>query len=1080
MKLVFDLPDFEDSYCKLVNMGNLQFTHREIDVMSCIACGRTSKKSIASLLEISPRTVETHTYNILGKIDGSSWESIRDTIEYASEKSLYIRHYDLLLFHHTILKASKKLSKKNISQLNVILYRGGECANNFEEILKKILTYTSSFGIQYHLRIIDLKEQTDNPLPSGKNDLLIVPKELFRSSQLNVFPYSEQSDSFDLLEFLFSFVYEDTLVLQDILRYIRNCKEEKAKSHTANVSNYSIDKKYKLIILLIIVILSAVTWKYYYAQVPHHDVVRSELLLPKEAIRLPRQQLMQDIQAILLTSSSNDSVNTLTIKGAGGSGKTILARLIASEQNGDVWELNVRTKDELRISFHNLAYSLAFTAEDRAKLTSILSIPNLSVQDKQVFYFVRDKLRVRKKWMLIFDDAASIADIAEFLPTHKSAWGNGSVIITTRNMLLDEGYSVQVGELLKEEARELLLKITAYHNVAIPKKEEQNAFLSNVPLFPLDVALASVYLCKTHLSIDDYIRKTKNLLDDVHHPAAQDRSQLSYNKTRADIISISIEEIFKKNDRYKPLFVLLALTNDTTIPRSLLEQIAGSDLAESFVNELKMFAFIHGEQRIENDFLYTVHASTPANIKRYMLKKLSMQEFYDEQAVILDAIEILASRLVDHEDSRSLETLLGILNGMVKVDSFAANFTKKLKYILANISICLFRHDSNNITNDLTEFIKDAENSVNIKDTLRLANALSDLGEMYRYQAECHTGIRGYAEGIEYLKRSISLYKANQQLDTLAASRAMYRLANIYRTVGKYEEAFEFIELSIASYEENQQKSQGIILALETKAQILRDKGQYTQALVLLNQCLSMKSDYGKHPVSVLWTQAFIGNVQLTLGLDGIAQKALKHVLQEFEKLFSKTSSYYAWALANYAAACEEQYPEKAKSMLEEALRIYGLKFHQHQVVYKTILPALGRIHSRAGNFAKAKEYFHKSLNLMESHYGVNHVRLCEIILSLGEVAQFEKNFTEAEGLYKRALKILQTNQHTDEIFALEKLYDFYTTWLVQKDNDNTFDTEKAREYIAKANELTNTIFPKNSKYRQRIQRKYTDSIIKQ
>lgn len=1078
--MVFDLPDLEGSYCRLVNVGNLQFTHREIDVMSCIVCGRTSKKSIASLLDISPRTVETHTYNILGKIDGSSWESIRDIIEHESKKSLYIRHYDLLLFHHAILKASKKLSKKNISQLNISLYRGGEFANNFEEILKKLLVYISSLGFQYHLRIIDIQEQTDiNPLLHAKHDLLVVPKEFFRLDQLNAFPYSEQSDFFDLLEFIFSFVYEDTLVLQDILRYIRNCKEEKAKSHTANVSNYSIDKKYKLIILLIIVILSAVTWKYYYAQVPQH-VVRSELLLPKEAIRLPRQQLMQDIQALLLTSSSNDSVNTLTIKGAGGSGKTILARLIASKQNGDVWELNVRTKDELRISFHNLAYSLAFTAEDRAKLSSILSIPNLSVQDKQVFYFVRDKLRVSKKWMLIFDDAAGIADIAEFLPTNKSAWGNGSVIITTRNMLLDEGYIVQIEELLKEEARELLLKITTYHNVAMPKEEEQNTFLSNVPLFPLDVALASVYLCKTHLSIDDYIRKTKNLLDPVHHPAAQDRSQLSYNKTRADIVSISIEEIFKKNYKYKPLFVFLALTNDTIIPRSLLEQIAGSDLAESFVNELKMFAFIHGEQPLEGDVLYTVHASTPANIKRYMLKTLSMQEFYDEQEAILDAIEALASRLVDHEDSRSLETLLGILNGMVKVDSFAANFTKKLKYILANISICLFRHDSNNITYDLTEFIKDAENNGNIQDNLRLANALSDLGEMYRYQAECHTGIRGYAEGIEYLKRSISLYKANQQLDTLAASRAMYRLANIYRTVGKYEEAFEFIELSIASYEENQQKSQGIILALETKAQILRDRGLYTQALVLLNQCLSMKRDYGKHPVSVLWTQAFIGNVQLTLGLDGIAQKSLKHVLQEFEKLFSNTSSYYAWALANYAAACEEQYPEKAKSMLEEALRIYGLKFHQHQVVYKTILPALARIHSRAGNFAQAKEYLHKSLNFMEVHYGVNHVRLCEIILSLGEVAQFEKNFTEAEGLYKRALKILQTNQHTDEIFALEKLYDFYTTWLVETDRDNTFDTEQASEYIAKAHELTNTIFPKNSKYRQRIERKYTDSITKQ
>jgi DNA-binding CsgD family transcriptional regulator len=51
----------------LNTISNIYFTYREIDVIACVLHNRGEKK-IASLLNVSPRTVGTHIRNILQKL----------------------------------------------------------------------------------------------------------------------------------------------------------------------------------------------------------------------------------------------------------------------------------------------------------------------------------------------------------------------------------------------------------------------------------------------------------------------------------------------------------------------------------------------------------------------------------------------------------------------------------------------------------------------------------------------------------------------------------------------------------------------------------------------------------------------------------------------------------------------------------------------------------------------------------------------------------------------------------------------------------------------------------------------------
>jgi len=67
-----------DSY--LNNIKDINFTHREIDIIACVLHNRGEKKT-ASLLSISPRTVSAHIHNVMLKLGCNSREHLIDFIE---------------------------------------------------------------------------------------------------------------------------------------------------------------------------------------------------------------------------------------------------------------------------------------------------------------------------------------------------------------------------------------------------------------------------------------------------------------------------------------------------------------------------------------------------------------------------------------------------------------------------------------------------------------------------------------------------------------------------------------------------------------------------------------------------------------------------------------------------------------------------------------------------------------------------------------------------------------------------------------------------------------------------------------
>lgn len=142
------------SYFKeLEIINNIEFTNREIDVLACIVHMRGASK-IASILNISPRTAETHISNIKRKIDKTARENIIDFTEKSGKSDIIRKHYKYLLASADF---AQKLANIYILARNKSFNYRIYCTENDGQkpITQQILVDLKRAGIKIEIEVID-------------------------------------------------------------------------------------------------------------------------------------------------------------------------------------------------------------------------------------------------------------------------------------------------------------------------------------------------------------------------------------------------------------------------------------------------------------------------------------------------------------------------------------------------------------------------------------------------------------------------------------------------------------------------------------------------------------------------------------------------------------------------------------------------------------------------------------------------------------------------------------------------------------------------------------------------------------
>ena len=391
-----------DSYSHLSEINGINFTRREVDIISCILSGRGAKKT-ASLLEISPKTADAHIRNIMLKLGCNSRERIIDFFERSGKQHYAKQHYVNL---HNDASLVPDLDNQQATTTNT------------------------------PLEILENKPDTRE----GQNQYW---KTVVTSLTIGVFC-------------LCFWTFRPMI-------------------YSKETTTYSI---------------------------------KSDLPIPNDEVLLERSRLIKDINSKLI--SNYDGIQTVALMGVGGAGKTTLARHYARNQRLPiVWEINAETKESLLRSFEVLAYALARTQKERDEVRSIQRIMNVHERESQLLHFMKVRLKSSPNWLLIYDNVDSFADIHHYFPHDPSVWGNGKVIITTRdsniktNSHIRNNKVIPIRQLSPAELENLFTKIMKIEgNVKLAKStvEQRRKFLAGLPPFPLDVATAAYCLRETKLS----------------------------------------------------------------------------------------------------------------------------------------------------------------------------------------------------------------------------------------------------------------------------------------------------------------------------------------------------------------------------------------------------------------------------------------------------------------------------------------------------------------------------------------------------------------------------------------------------
>ncbi len=1131
-KLVIPLEIY--SHC-LTTINSIKFSKREIDILACILSGR-SAKGMAQLLSISPKTAETHTYNIMQKLGCTSRESTIFLLENSDKFSMLKNYYVTLLTQ--INKFDKIL--KEIAHLNsdknqtcLIVYCQGEEKN--KPLLNQIkdhlilagITTTieakGNMGLNIHISsepqlgvntiyVItkEWQEETVNAFQkvagevdkiSSHNLVLCLESEkkgeaLNNSYGVNCISYTEHTSYyFSFFEILKKLL--PTIPLESIIeKFKQQCESTSESPELKNspenmyatktppfllTKERYLKKKEWVFLSAAIAVLTILSFGYFWyvggKNIPSSGKtsIRSELILPNESTLLNRPNILAQINDKF--KKQDNDIQSIALVGIGGAGKTTVAREYARQQKGTVvWEINGETPSSLVESFENLARALATTAEDKRVLRDLTEINNLSEREKKLLEFVKIRLKPHSRWFLIYDNVEKFADVQKYFPLNSETWGLGKVIITTRDSTIQNNgqinHVIYVGELDKTQKLNLFTQIMG--------SGENNQLTSAQQVATINF-LEKIPPFPLDVSVAAYYLKTTNI------PYA---NYLEYLNKFDKNFTIVQENLLKGAGEYtKTRYGIITLS---------LKQIM--NIHKDF-DDLLLFISLLDSQHIPRDLLTTYKNDTIVDNFIYHLKEYSLISDNSSSSSIGSAFSM-------HRSTQDIS--FSYLTELLKLDKEGL-LLKTIVYTLDNyldqaieqedfLKMQIMAHHLEKVLNHrelLTDFSKgllesklgriyyftNADKSHQLLDDslkkLTLGPLSSEdnsrLARSLLHIGAVYTELRLDKEAEEVLERATHIYVKQGSKTGADLSWALSHMGDLQKRLGNYERARDYLEESIRLHKQYGTDNKNSARTLAYLGSVYRGLGFYQKAIDTLEESLVVykKNDSNDH-IRIGWILIHLGNVHRRLGNLKEAKDYLERGLIIFQKHFPENHVSMGLVLA-YLGGCYRELGDYKKSCdhLEQSLRIHQKYFDENHVKMGWILFHLASTYKAMGE-SKAQTLFDKVLEIYVSHCDEDNIETARSLRNMAKICIEKNRLEDADNYIQRSLKILRARQHVETYRSLKTLGEILLKKSVYA-QDCTIKQDLKNQAIKQFNEalkIAEQYFPKDSVHIQKIHAK--------
>ncbi len=1103
----------------LHTINSIKFTSREIDIMSCVISGK-NPQSISNFLStpfrsIELQTVNTHIVNIRRKIDGNSRESIIHFIEKSDKHKILNQYYSLLLLQRNVqqIMSDKILpllsnTEAKLPNLHLIFYKNKD-TNNSKLLASALHQSLVILGIKsrlsehshddgninspnkYKIYILPTTNDSQN-ISYNNHNLLLLADSNTDDNTNNVINIQKLACYYSIIFAILRHIFpalqkaidEISANLDTISHPISlpsNLKSplpiEGAKNSTFLKKMFNSERKFTqfqiITILFCSIFLSSAVLIYNRLENnTEQDSIHSDLNLPVGQYFLERENIIKEISAKLKNSNN---IQILAITGPGGSGKTTIAHHYASKQRVNVvWVINASTQDTLRDSFEQLAEITTEQGIGKKQLSNIKEISDPKERTENILNLIKKELKKKTNWLLIYDNVENISALSKYLPRDNAIWGNGQVIITTRDSHAEDNqyihHTIALGELNEDQKLNLFQKILKNKNLDLAETKQ---FLTLIPPFPLDISIAAYYLKSSNTPYSEYLSHLENnSMDFEHIQSTLLKEAGEYDKTRYNIITTSLQRVTETHPEFLDLLLFISLIGSNDIPRELLYTYKSHIVVDSFIYNLKKYSLIHNNDTSSNFPLVSWHKSTQSISLDYLIKQLSLKNTPDLTEKVAKAIRKYTAELIQDEDSFKVTTLLNHCEQLLSHKDLLNNDTKARTQIeLGSIYYSLgYNFKAKTILEETLPLLQNSHDSLN---TIKYAKGLTYLALTQRRNGE-------YKKAIELLIQSIPIYQRYPSKYRYLADNYAY-LGNLYKPMGEYSKAKILMEKSLKIYQDHNDYSSGYAKTLLYLGNIHRLLGNYKKATELCEIALEI---YRKHPENysgIARNLEYLGMLYNEMGLHDKAIGFLQESRKNYEAHYRNTDNIQCDTSLMLQGISYNELGEykKAKALLENMTTSYIDHYgNDHPEA------AFGRFHlaratARCGDLKTAEDLLQNSLIIHKQHFGNKHPKVANILQFWGQIKLQYGDIEKAEELALDSRAIFLSYNHPAEYKSLELLGDIYAKKAIEDPSNRIEYTNKATEYFLEALKITKVNFPTESSYTKRLEekiRKYTNN----